>query len=764
MQVSVVMAAYNAAATLDQALASLKAQTFPAWEAVVVDDGSVDDTLAVANRWAEQDGRIRVLHQRNGGVSAARNAGIAAATYDWLVFLDADDWLEPEHLSRMAGAIASDPGLDVVHCGSARVAPDGRRRPPAFAPELDQPFEVLGRTCALDIHACLVRRSLVQAVGGFDTSLVAHEDWDLWQRVARAGARFGGVREVLATYRMRPKSASTNAERGLADAIRVVRRTHAPDPRVPAPGTRYTNGLPSHELPDMLFFLAAWSAGLVLGEGGDARPLLHLLDCGRAPALDPFEVASCLYDGALLPACRTEQDWEELWPVVARGLDHFLSALEVRCSALHLAQRARYQLEQLILNRLDVRDSLTIGATRVARIDADRTIGDVVVPEGVTHLRCIVEAAGTDIGVVDVPACGGSVAGTAIVDAIAADLAWPLFRARIRAGLWRDRRLVRRLVPLLLERGTLGLALGLMRGRRWRHTPQAQERLRDTARRLIREGVLVTAAPAGNAAPSPAAPAGPWTARQVTRGHSAVRNAIRHREVTEALPIIVYRRVAPDGPSSMERYRVSPDRLEEQLAYLSRNGYYGVTLDDWRAAMAARSPLVGRAVLITFDEGYRDFATHAWPLLRRYGFPATVFLVADAVGGSACWDAGHGESAPLLSWPEVRQLRGEGVRFASHGSTHRPLIGLPVEEVLREGARARAVLERELGEPVLALAYPYGDHDAIVRRLAAACGYECAVTCDPDRSRLTDDPMALPRLEISGADDLAVFAAKVGAA
>jgi peptidoglycan/xylan/chitin deacetylase (PgdA/CDA1 family) len=104
------------------------------------------------------------------------------------------------------------------------------------------------------------------------------------------------------------------------------------------------------------------------------------------------------------------------------------------------------------------------------------------------------------------------------------------------------------------------------------------------------------------------------------------------------------------------------------------------------------------------------------------------------------------------------------VRFASHGSTHRPLVGLSTEELLWEGVRARSVLARELGEPVIALAYPYGDHDAVVRRLAAACGYECALTCDFDRSRLTDDPMALPRLEVAGTDDLAAFAEKIGAA
>lgn len=796
MQVSVVIPAHNAAGTLGQALASLRAQTFSAWEAVVVDDGSTDNTSAVAAHQAGQDGRIRLLRQPRGGVSAARNTGIAAARYDWLVFLDADDTLAPEYLSRMTRVIAADASLDIVHCGSVRVTPDGRRRPPDFAPPLDSgPFEVLGRQCAFAVHACVVRRSLVQAVGGFDPGLATHEDWDLWHRLARAGARFGSVPEVLAIYRMRPKSASSHAERGLADGLRVLRRTHGPDLRVPCPRPEYAGGLPADELPELLFCLAAWSAGLVLGEGGDPRPLLRLLGKVRAPRLDPVDVASCLYDAMLLPTCRTERDWGELWPVAARELDSFLSALELRSGAPHLARRARYRLEQRILDRAEFRGSLTIGAAHAARIDAGRVVSDVRLPGGVERLRCIVEAAGQEIGIIELPAAGGGVAATAIADAIIAELAWPLLRARIRAGLSHDHRLRRRLASLMLEGRTLRLALRtLWGGARWRRSPKGQEFLWNAARRLLREGALVTTASGGTTAGSPAVRAAPVTTTEeaegraaawpepvrtsaplhatpypsttgpAVRGHRTAQTTALRSEITDHLPILVYRRIAVDGPPSLADFRIAPGRFEEQLAYLHRNGYYGVTLDTWLAAMAARSPLPGRAVLVTFDGGYLDFLAHAWPLLRRYGFPATVFLVPNAVGSSAHWDAAYGEPAPLLSWPEVRQLRKEGVQFGSLGAAHRPLIGLPAAEVLREGTRARAVLERELGAPVSAIAYPYGDHDAALRRLLAACGYTCGLTCEPERSRLDGDPMALPRLEITGSDDPATFAGKVGVA
>src|SRR4051812_32020991 len=99
--ISVVIPAHNAGDTLGDTLASLYAQTFAAWEALVVDDGSSDDTAEVAAAWAARDLRIRVLGRSQGGVSAARNDGIAEARHDWLLFLDADDRLDPDHLSRM---------------------------------------------------------------------------------------------------------------------------------------------------------------------------------------------------------------------------------------------------------------------------------------------------------------------------------------------------------------------------------------------------------------------------------------------------------------------------------------------------------------------------------------------------------------------------------------------------------------------------------------------------------------------------------------
>lgn len=113
--ISIIMPCYQNAATLARTMASIQAQTVTDWELIAVDDGSKDDTLAVLERLAENEPRMRVIHQENGGVSSARNAGVRAAKGEWLFFVDADDWLTEnalEHLLSMA-----DDDMDIV-CGA----------------------------------------------------------------------------------------------------------------------------------------------------------------------------------------------------------------------------------------------------------------------------------------------------------------------------------------------------------------------------------------------------------------------------------------------------------------------------------------------------------------------------------------------------------------------------------------------------------------------------------------------------------------------
>jgi peptidoglycan/xylan/chitin deacetylase (PgdA/CDA1 family) len=220
----------------------------------------------------------------------------------------------------------------------------------------------------------------------------------------------------------------------------------------------------------------------------------------------------------------------------------------------------------------------------------------------------------------------------------------------------------------------------------------------------------------------------------------------------------MYHRVAREGSPALKRYRVAPAAFAEQIRFLRENGYYAITLEEWDEASAGRRPLRGRPVLITFDDGYRDFLTDAWPALRACSFTATVFLPAAYIGKTADWDKAFGDPPPLLAPEEIRALREEGVSFGSHGLSHLPLAGLSPEKIVEEAARSRIAIREIVGEPVSSIAYPHGDQDPIVRHLIGACGYTFGLTCERRSARYSDPLLALPRIEVDGSFTLEEFA------
>jgi glycosyltransferase involved in cell wall biosynthesis len=362
VSVSVIVPAYNAADTIGETLASLIGQTYPLWNAIVVDDGSQDSTARVVKQFARRDPRIRLIRQSNRGESAARNAGITRATHDWLLFLDADDWIAPTYLERMTGAVSAKPLLEAVHCRYARVAGDGTEIVERYEPPEGDLFSVLARRAAFPVHACLVRTSLVREVGLFDTSLKTSADWDLWQRIARTGAVFGAVREVLAFYRMSPRSASLDAHQLFTDGRRVLRQGGLPDPRVPRPHPDHALGLAGENAKTQQFYLLSWCAGLLIGSGRDAISLLGLLGEDRFAEIWPPAVAQCLFESIPLPRRLPPARWDQLWPTVQQPVASFLEALQIQTSADSLAGHVEAHLKAMVVEAVPalslVRDEL----------------------------------------------------------------------------------------------------------------------------------------------------------------------------------------------------------------------------------------------------------------------------------------------------------------------------------------------------------------------------------------------------------------------
>ena len=221
--VSIIMPCYNAATHLPASVGSVLAQAFPDWELIAVDDGSGDGTLAWLQ--AQTDPRIRPFSQPNQGVSAARNAGLAAARGHYVAFLDADDTWSEGFLEKMLAALQARPDAVLAYCGWQNLGLPGGRGAPFIPPDYETPgkAETLFAGCRWPIHAALVKREAVVAANGFDSALKNAEDFALWLRVATA-APIVRVPEVLAFYHFHGDSqASGNHARAALQHWQVQR-------------------------------------------------------------------------------------------------------------------------------------------------------------------------------------------------------------------------------------------------------------------------------------------------------------------------------------------------------------------------------------------------------------------------------------------------------------------------------------------------------------------------------------------------------------
>jgi len=208
--ISVIIPAYNAAATIGRAIDSVLAQTCPAREIIVVDDGSTDDTVSIVG---EYGGRIEYTYQPNAGPGPARNAGIRAARGDWIAFLDADDEWLPHKLACQTDLLARHPDLawvtgNYVDCACHL----GRRQEHVNATVIhdflngDEVFESFFQAMLCDAWGCtdtmLIRRDIFNEVGLFSDDLPRGNDFDMWWRIAYHYPRIGFSKEPLAVYHL----------------------------------------------------------------------------------------------------------------------------------------------------------------------------------------------------------------------------------------------------------------------------------------------------------------------------------------------------------------------------------------------------------------------------------------------------------------------------------------------------------------------------------------------------------------------------------
>jgi peptidoglycan/xylan/chitin deacetylase (PgdA/CDA1 family)/GT2 family glycosyltransferase len=242
-----------------------------------------------------------------------------------------------------------------------------------------------------------------------------------------------------------------------------------------------------------------------------------------------------------------------------------------------------------------------------------------------------------------------------------------------------------------------------------------------------------------------------------------VRGAMSRDEwwqTTRGVPVLMYHAFTESG--ERDRYVLPKRSFARQMRLLAALRYRTISFEQLGEMMRNRQPLPRRTVVVTIDDGYRDNYEFAFPVLRRHGFSATVFLVSQRIGASNDWgDKGAVSGRPTLTREQIESMRAGGIEFGAHTRTHCRLSEADEEEIATQVAGSRQDLGEELGASVDTFAYPYGLYDERVVRATGEAGFLTACTTWVRRTRLGDDPLRIPRIEVEGPDSLLRFLRKL---
>ena len=298
--ISVIVPCYQAADTVGEAVGSALAQTSPAHEVIVCDDGSTDDITAAL---AEHADRITLLRKENGGGASALNRAAVAATGELVAILDADDVYAPRRLEAIGMAAALRPDLDIL-ATDAWLEREGTivgRYSEVNPFTVDDQRSAILRTCFPGGWPALRRRRLLDA-GGFDESFAIAYDWECWIRLIHGGAVAGTVDEPLLTYRIRPGSLSSETVASLRERIRMLEQNRRSPALLP-----HERDVLEAAVAGNRRRLAGEEIGLALASGGARRKLLRLALRRNVPARSRF---SALRATATLSAGRPPRPGE----------------------------------------------------------------------------------------------------------------------------------------------------------------------------------------------------------------------------------------------------------------------------------------------------------------------------------------------------------------------------------------------------------------------------------------------------------------------
>jgi peptidoglycan/xylan/chitin deacetylase (PgdA/CDA1 family) len=209
------------------------------------------------------------------------------------------------------------------------------------------------------------------------------------------------------------------------------------------------------------------------------------------------------------------------------------------------------------------------------------------------------------------------------------------------------------------------------------------------------------------------------------------------------LTILTYHSIDNSGSA----ISISPVLFSQHLRYLKEKHFNVITLSQGLKLLHGHEP-TDKKVVLTFDDGYENFHSRAFPLLSQYHFPATVFLVARYVGRDGTWERKNRIAAQrLLNWSQVEKLSHSGIEFGSKSLTHRDLTRISIDEVREEVEESRTMIEEHIGKGVHIFSYPFGVYNSTVREMVRK-HYDAAVGSNVAEATDKEDPYDLSRVDV----------------
>ncbi len=237
-------------------------------------------------------------------------------------------------------------------------------------------------------------------------------------------------------------------------------------------------------------------------------------------------------------------------------------------------------------------------------------------------------------------------------------------------------------------------------------------------------------------------------------GASARWNWWRPR--ADGVPILMYHKVGDPPPGSkLKKLWVSVPQFRRQMEYLIRHGYTPMTLREIGEKRRRQEPIPASAMVITFDDGYKNNYDTAFPILKEFGYKAVVYVVVNSLEKENFWhDPASETRIPMLSWKEAAEMQAYGIEIGSHTMNHPRLANLPVEKAREELEMSKKTIGERLGLDPVSFAYPYGNgqDNATLQDMARDAGYETAVSVHSGLGDFQNAPYCLKRIFVRGDD------------